>query len=70
MAWDEYQTKIDDVLDAVCYAYFGAEGHTENVLTANPHLVQYALHLPAGVTIKLTPKPSTVRRVQVVSLWD
>ena len=71
MPWAEYTTKPNDVLDAVCYAHYGAEGHTETVLIANPGLADYGTHLPEGVVIRLPALQTAAPQVaQVVSLWD
>ena len=71
MLWAEYTTQPNDVLDAVCYAHYGAEGNTETVLAANPGIADYGTHLPEGVIIRLpTLQAATPRVAQVVSLWD
>lgn len=66
-----YRTQAGDVLDALCYAEYGTEyGTTELVLAVNPTLAEQPAVLPAGVLIQLPTlaRPSPV--VQQVQLWD
>lgn len=65
-----YITKDGDMVDAICWAYYGASaGYTEAVLEANYRLEDYPPQLPAGLTItlpniNLEPSDSEIR------LWD
>ena len=69
--YSEYITKPNDVLDAVCYAHYGVEGHTEKVLAANPGIADHGTHLPEGVVVRLPALQTSAPLVaQTVSLWD
>lgn len=65
----KYRTKEGDVLDAVCWQYYGRrDDTTEQVLAANPGLAQHGPVLPSGLLITLpvltsSPAPS-------IRLWD
>lgn len=64
-----YVTTDGDVLDAVCFARYGAtSGPVERVLAANPGLAALGAIYPAGVVITLPviPKPSK-QRVDLLS---
>lgn len=66
-----YTTQSDDVLDAICYQYYGhSEGVTEAVLENNPQLAVMPMHLPAGVIIKLPDLDLPSETVSQVQLWD
>jgi len=66
-----YTTQAGDVLDALCYALYGAEhGTTEAVLAVNPQLAQLPAVLPEGVLI-VFPDLEPPAPVQAqVRLWD
>lgn len=72
MPYFEYRCKQGDVLDAICYAHYGTEhGTTEMVLNANPGLADYPVHLPMGLVIRLPVVQVASQPVaQTVSLWD
>lgn len=71
MNYVEYLTHPKDVLDAICYTHYGVEGHTETVLAANPHIVDYPAHLPEGIVIRFpTLRAAALPVAQTVSLWD
>ena len=66
-----YTTQAGDVLDALCYAEYGTEqGTVELVLAANPRLAEQPAVLPAGLVIQwpVLAKPAPV--VQQIQLWD
>ncbi|CAG9000675.1 MAG: hypothetical protein CENE_02675 [Candidatus Celerinatantimonas neptuna] len=63
-----YKTRDGDVLDRICYDYYGRESAVIDVYAANPGLASYGVILPAGISILL---PVLSRPVaQGTSLWD
>lgn len=64
-----YTTKDGDVLDKVCFDYYGDSTQLEAVLEANPGLADEPYILPAGVAIEL-PDPVSQNETEVVNLWD
>lgn len=63
-----YTTRDGDMLDAVCWAWYGNADNVPAVLNANPGLAEYGTHFPAGIVILLpdiTPEPT-----YTTSLWD
>ena len=67
-----YRTKDGDLLDQVCWDYYGDHpGAVEQVLVANPGLADSGPALPAGLLIELPElKPATRTAAQSISLWD
>lgn len=66
-----YKTQEGDVLDALCYAEYGEEhGTTELVLAANPTLAALPTVLPAGVLIQFPTIAAPAPVVQQTQLWD
>jgi phage tail protein X len=66
-----YQTKEGDMLDAICYAHYGASiGYVETVLLANPGLANQAPLLPASISIVLPELPMLAAKQQTVRLWN
>lgn len=64
----EYRTQQGDVLDKICFDYYGREDVVEFVLESNPGLADQGVSLPAGLLIIL---PDVVEPEQsVVRLWD
>ncbi len=65
-----YATKDGDVLDAICWKYYGSTtGVVEKVLEANRHLAELGAIFSAGVKIvlpDLTPEEET----ESVKLWS
>lgn len=58
-----------DTVDLICLRYFGFTGGvTEQVMSINPHLVNYDLTLPTGVEIQLPIAPERTQK-QVIQLW-
>ncbi|WP_067519544.1 tail protein X [Endozoicomonas ascidiicola] len=50
----KYTTRDGDMLDAICYQYYGhLNGTLEKVLNANPCLCEKPILLPAGLVIEL-----------------
>jgi len=65
-----YTTKDGDVLDGICYVYYGhLDGVVERVLEANPHLSYEPPVFEAGVKIVL-PDLSARKTSQSVKLWS
>lgn len=63
------QTMQGDTVDLICLRYFGFTGGvTEQVMTLNPHLVNYVLIFPTGVDIQLPNAPERTQK-QVIQLW-
>ena len=66
----QYRTKSGDVLDAICWRYYGHENAVPQVLAVNPGVADYGPTLPAGVIIELPDiAPETVVTA-TVKLWD
>jgi len=66
-----YTTLAGDMVDHIAWRHYGTEfGTTEAILTANPHLAEQGLALPAGIVILLPadakPVPKSIQR----KLWD
>lgn len=65
-----YQTIQGEMIDAICYSVFGYEsGFLEEVLEMNPGIATLDDPLPAGTIVKLPEKP-TIKKREVVALWD
>lgn len=65
-----YTTKDGDVLDNICYIYYGhLTGTVEKVMQANYRLSQYGPILPAGVKIVL-PKIKIKSSKDIVRMWE
>jgi phage tail protein X len=65
----DYRTKAGDMLDDICYRYYGdVPKAIEVVLNANPGLAAYGALLPDGLIIDL-PTLAPVADA-TVSLWD
>lgn len=66
----QYITKRGDMVDAICYAQYGAtSAYTEAVLAANPGLAAQGPILPAGIVITL-PEFEEEPSETTVKLWD
>ena len=65
-----YTTKDGDVLDSICWKYYGStSGTVEKVLEANRHLANLPVIFAAGVKIilpDLTPEEDS----ESVKLWS
>jgi phage tail protein X len=65
-----YVTKDGDVLDAICWKYYGStSGTVEKVLEANRHLAELGSIFAAGVKIIL-PDLSQEEETESVKLWS
>ena len=65
-----YRTKDGDVLDKICWKYYGyTDGSVETVLQANRGLEQYDAVFDAGVVIEL-PEIETPPTDDTVKLWS
>jgi phage tail protein X len=64
-----YNTKDGDVLDDICYHFYGhLDGTVEKVLEANDFLGFQPPVLPAGLKIQL-PEINDKKSTQTVRLW-
>lgn len=67
--YDYYNTKDGDVLDDICYRFYGhLDGTVEKVLEANDFLGFQPPVLPAGLKIQL-PEINDKKSTQTVRLW-
>jgi phage tail protein X len=67
----EYRTKEDDMLDAICYRYYGRQsGVVELVLAANQNLSRQSEQLPAGLIITLPDFPAQINDITPIRLWQ
>ena len=65
-----YVTKDGDVLDAICWKYYGSTtGAVEKVLEANRHLAELGSIFAAGVKIIL-PDLTQEEETESVKLWS
>ena len=65
-----YVTKDGDVLDAICWKYYGSTtGVVEKVLEANRHLAELGNIFAAGVKIIL-PNLTQEEETESVKLWS
>ena len=65
-----YTTKDGDVLDAICWKYYGSTiGTVEKVLEANRHLAELESVFSAGVKIVL-PDLTLEEEAENISLWS
>ncbi|MCF6766190.1 tail protein X [Thiotrichales bacterium 19S3-7] len=64
----KYITKTGDMLDDICYQYYGTESVTFKVLEANRDLADLGEILPSGIEIELPDFPPPERRA--VKLWE
>lgn len=69
MADTTYRTLAGDVLDWICWRYYGRQsGAVESVLAANVGLAERGPIYPSGVLINLPDLAAPV--AQPVRLWD
>lgn len=67
----EYRTKEGDMLDAICYRYYGRQsGAVELVLEVNQNLSRQNEQLPAGVIIILPDLPNQTKDITPIRLWN
>lgn len=65
-----YLTKTGDMLDRICWEYYGARaGAFEQVLAANPGLAKHGPVYPSGIRIVLPELPAQ-ESTGTISLWD
>lgn len=65
-----YVTKDGDVLDAICWKYYGSTtGVVEKVLEANRHLAELGSIFEANIKIVL-PDLSQEEETESVKLWS
>ena len=65
-----YTTKDGDVLDAICWKYYGStSGTVEKVLEANRHLAELGSIFAAGIKIIL-PDLAQEEETESVKLWS
>ncbi|HGN1382113.1 tail protein X [Proteus vulgaris] len=63
-------TQQGDTVDDICWRYFGqSSGMIEQVLEANPGLVELGAILPIGTTIEL-PDIQQHSTTPILQLWD
>ncbi len=65
----QYRTKTGDMLDAICFKYYGQHGYEPMVLDANPGLSIRNPIYPSGLIIELPEKPTSDTKA-TVRLWD
>ncbi len=63
-----YRANEGDMIDAICYAHYGAEDMVERVYDANPNLAILGPILPLGTIIYLPEEPVKDAR-QPIRLW-
>ncbi|MDF1583907.1 MAG: tail protein X [Methyloprofundus sp.] len=66
----QYRTKTDDMLDDICYQYYGNSAAVIEVLAANHTLAEQPEKLPAGLIINLPDIISPAQTIDTVRLWD
>lgn len=67
----EYRTKDGEMMDAICFRYYGrSSGVVELVLAANQNLSRRAEQLPAGLVISLPDLPVQTNDVTPLRLWQ
>lgn len=64
-----YTTRAGDMLDEICWRFYGTEQEVIAVLEANPGLVELGEVYPAGIKITL-PDKVAAPAVQPASLWS
>lgn len=64
----KYVTLENEMLDEICFRYYGTEkGTVEKVLALNKHVAELPLLLPEGVEIEL---PSLEAKTKEMKLWE
>lgn len=64
-----YTTKDGDMLDRICYKYYGSESAVIDVMEANPGLAELGPIFDAGVVIIL-PDRATPEADEGINIWD
>lgn len=62
-----YTTQGGEMLDEICFAHYGKDNKSTEVLKVNPHLSNLDFILPAGIKISLPVEPK--EKDQAVTLW-
>jgi phage tail protein X len=62
-----YTTKEGDVLDWICWKHYGTTAVLEQILAANPDLIDEKL--PAGMIVKL-PYITSIKSKKEIKLWS
>jgi phage tail protein X len=66
----KYRTKNNDMIDAICYKFYGGQaGTVEQVFEANHGLADYGPVLPSALIIEL-PVIAEAAAAKTVKLWD
>jgi len=66
-----YQTKDGDMIDAICYRYYGvSSGYMEKVLAANPGIAVQGPVYPAGVLIELPDVQASAVQTDRKTIWS
>jgi phage tail protein X len=67
----KYRTKTGDVLDNICYQYYGqTRGVVEKVLEANPGLAELGAIYDTGIIINLPKLTFPEQQQTTIRLWD
>jgi len=66
----QYRTRDNDVLDRICWRYYGSESTVVDVLAANPGLADIGPVYASGVMITLPDLPEPDSAQTIVKLWD
>lgn len=67
----QYRTKENDMIDAICYRYYGEQsGVVEQVFAANQNLSRLPEQLPAGLFIELPPLINPSKDCTPLRLWQ
>jgi len=64
-----YRTVDGEMLDDVCWRFYGRESAVPDVLAANRHLADKGPRLPAGTLVRLPDLPEPEAE-DAVRLWD
>lgn len=65
-----YTTKDGDVLDQICQNYYGKTSKIiEQVIEANPHIIELEAVFEAGIKITL-PDIISIQESETVKLWS
>ncbi|OAT39146.1 tail protein X [Proteus myxofaciens] len=64
-------TQQGDTVDDICWRYFSqSSGMIEQVLDANPGLVELGAILPTGTAIELPDNAQQYSTTPILQLWD
>ena len=66
-----YRTRDGELLDAICWSYYGQTGgYVESVLAANPGLADIGPVCSAGLLIELPDLPAQRQSQETIRLWS